>query len=1031
MKFRAVSDGPQSALVVDVQNPDDPVEVRRAVDQAIGKGLFAPGSAFQREIAAMRRYRMLKPGKPLALAQAVMLRQNGRLVLSDRSSLLSATRAVPAGGGEITRAANALSFNIPTTGTGAWSAADAASITALVQLLYPELVNNVLGPPGWSGKVSILNLDPRLGFGDEVIGALVIINGSDVEIDFPTFSDYETQFLAMAQALAQTFHGTMRMAYDSWEQGMARAAAVVAARDLQPVINAAGNSVDPSNGFYYTPNYDVLNQPALGNNTFTPPTPSDASFNPNTLSGMLVPRIEMASTAWLKCFIENPSFFKTFNSAYYAAYAANSGVANDTSQLRGLAASADPTVELLQFDDWYERQYALDTSISTGTKLYAYAGPTFPSSTTSGDSGAQVFVVYYNTTSTGDELPLSGESFIVYWDYTLDTQLYLPTFESVEVSNGFGTVAPYFTNIGSAMRVAMDFPINRDYLRIYFPALETGSETTPNSFSGVVVGSDTGALSVTFEGGGGPISAGVADGSFGAAGSSGAVPTGFSRTTLAYTPTGGTPTTFRRNLYVRPDTSSLNGVAPLFVLSTPDNIQTLSHPFPAGLQMISLPVQPLSTDLASVLGVSSATLLAAQWEQSSSANDKYLLYPTLPRAQPGYALWVSLPAAVTASSITGVRTDNQKSITIGAEYGWNQIATPYAVNADLATDVTVQYLGDTPVSFSQAVANGWISTGVIAYTPASGYEDITNAATTDVPTNTLEAWKGYWIRVLVTEGITLTFANPNNRAAPRTRTVSASPAAADWSVPLRLSDGAGNSSAATFGQSARTTSAFTGTLDVASPPAPARAIPMTLQFSEPTWSTGISTGGAFLADYKQSGVRGDWSLSVTVPPGVHTYTLSWTGAATLPKGTRLSITDTATGTQTVMNSSSSIAFTTGKAETTRAFQITALPRSANRLVVTSVVAIPAMVNGRAARTVSISYEVSEAAQASIAILRSGRIVRHLVQGRAVEVGTNQAVWDTRDDAGRSLPAGVYSVQVTANSTEGDVSRTIVPLILAR
>ena len=53
---------------------------------------------------------------------------------------------------------------------------------------------------------------------------------------------------------------------------------------------------------------------------------------------MLIPRMQMASTAWLKCFIENPSFFKTFNTGspdglgstgFYGAYNADATVAND------------------------------------------------------------------------------------------------------------------------------------------------------------------------------------------------------------------------------------------------------------------------------------------------------------------------------------------------------------------------------------------------------------------------------------------------------------------------------------------------------------------------------------------------------------------------------------------------------------------------------------------------------------------------------------------------------------------------------
>src|SRR5262249_14598120 len=272
---------------------------------------------------------------------------------------------------------------------------------------------------------------------------LLVINGSHVDIYLPSFSNDQDLFPAMSQTMAQAFHARTRIAFDAWEIGMARAATVVAARDLQ---SFNGTSLDPANGFYYTPSYDLLTHPPLPNTPFPPPTKPNQPFNPTTLSGMLVPRLQMSSTAWLKCYIENPSFFKQFNAAYYAAFTADHNVANDVTRLRALAKSVVATVELQDFDTWFERQYILDSSVTPGPKVYAYTQPTFPSNTQGDDSGAVIFVVYYQTTTTGDETDLSGLSNVVYWDFDFANRLFLPSFEKINIVNGFGTVAPFFTN---------------------------------------------------------------------------------------------------------------------------------------------------------------------------------------------------------------------------------------------------------------------------------------------------------------------------------------------------------------------------------------------------------------------------------------------------------------------------------------------------------------------------------------------------------------------------------------------------------
>lgn len=1022
-KFRTVSDGPQSALIVDIRDPADAAGVRKTIEEQVGPRLQARNSALHREIDFLRSHRLVKPGQQLILGDAVLLRHNGRLLMP------------PPPNGPRTRDNNQLTYVIPTSGDGAWTPAAANELRQIVDLLYPELVR-VLGIPAARANynVTILNKDPRFGKVDEVIGALVVYNASGgLEIWFPTFSAWETRFLAMAHSIAQTFHGPARIAYDAWEIGMARAATVIAARDLQPQIIQLGQSVNPANGFFFTPFYDLLNQPALGNNTFTPPTKSNQNFVPTTLSGMLVPRLQMSSTAWLKCYIENPTFLSRFNAAYYAAFVADPKVANDVTRLRTFLRSVLPTVELQPVDDWYEQQYVLDTSVTPGPKIYAYTLPTFPTAGQGNDSGAAVFLVYYETTRTGDELDRDGSVDVVYWDYLFANRLFLPSFEKVTIAGGFGTVAPFFANIGGnpadQMRVAMDFPVNKDYVRVYFPAGETGTQAQPNDFSGVVVGADSGTLNLIYENGAAfnlPVKQGV----FGGRSSSGSVPNNFSRTRMIFTPDTGAPVTAQRNTAF----NNTLGVAPIFVVGAPSTVTTLTHTFAGGPQMISLPIRPLTSDLARVLGTNPNTTLLAQYRQDLPVPpnpDKYVRYPSLGLYQPGYGLWSNFGTAVNATSIKGERTDTQRNVSVSLQFGWNVVGTPYAATVNVATDLQFQYLGSDPVGFSQAITNGWIAAGVIGYSPSAGYQDITTTSDVSFPRNALESWKGYWVRVIVPEGVTITYLNPSraSRAAGRSR-ADENPSTPGWRIPLQLRDGSGHTSFALLGQAPNASESFHPALDIASPPAfPGTGGPA-IRFPHRDWDS-ASDGRAveFLSDFRSLGARSTWDLTVTAPNPGESYTLTWSDTAALPRGTRVTLVDLESGTRQVMNSSSSYTFRPGAP--TRRFQILAEPHAPGRIFVSNVHVSTPPVPGRGVSAVTLSYELSGAAETTVEIRLGGRTVRRLTSGRAATAGLNQMVWDTKDDQGRSVAAGAYTVQITARTSDGEQTRTVTPLLLTR
>jgi hypothetical protein len=67
-------------------------------------------------------------------------------------------------------------------------------------------------------------------------------------------------------------------------------------------------------------------------------------------------------------------------------------------------------------------------------------------------------------------------------------------------------------------------------------------------------------------------------------------------------------------------------------------------------------------------------------------------------------------------------------------------------------------------------------------------------------------------------------------------------------------------------------------------------------------------------------------------------------------------------------------------------------------------------------TASIEFELPAARQVSLEIIDlAGRRVRRLVGGRDFPPGHHQLLWDGLDDAARAVPAGVYTVRLTAGS----------------
>jgi hypothetical protein len=1036
--FKTVASGPMSAHVVDVARTRADQD-RTAVADAVRAVRARRDPGVTRFIAELRRTLRydgpLTPGVP----DIVVLRRDGKLVLPTVGR---------------TRVPNELTFAFrPTNTSGGWTASWESDLRALIGVIYGEL-KNVYGPPAWSGTVTIINGD-TLPAGEIISDPNALSGGvynvSAGEITLPQNLSVQSAVLNLTQMLAIAFHGPALISYDPWERGMARAATLLTLRNVQPILRtmpsaAFGGTLGDFNVYdplwHALDRYDWLNQPALGNDRFFPVSKKDAQANTAGWPNMLIPRLQMSGSAWLKVLTEAPSFLAAFNGAYYAALASDPGLRNRIPDLvalakQSLASTGASAVEGLPFDEWYMRQYALDTSVSPGPKLYAIPSALRPDPADD-DYAIGLILIYYRTTfdagGNSNEVDLNGTGYPIYRDYTFDNRLFIGAqYERVDVRDGIGTVAPtFFNTIGGdaalegRMRITMDFPLGAEAVRVEAAPRSSGKTTTPNTFWGVVVGSDTGTIRLEADG----LVSGdipVRQGAFGAAVDA-ALLSQPRRATITFTDSLGN-TTQRRLV------TGVGEQVVVFMVQSPVDARDVQ--LPGGPAMIAFPLRPLQSRAADALRdpatgaplFDDGTLLMAQWRQNLPGDDKYARYPSMEPITPGKGYWMSLPAP-TNVRVTGRLASRDRDVTVGLLYGWNQIGNPYETAIPVET-LQFQYLADNvPVDLATAVSRGWIVSHTIpgvgqaaiwGYSPATGY----------APATALEPWTGYWIRVLVSDGLTLTYPSPAGRSLSLPKRASAqvsgrsAPTSGGWSLRLIVTDPAGLGASAVIGQQAGATRGRDAQFDAPAPPGFLPSMP-SVAFNQTDWG---DQSGLYYSDIRATGDRMPWRVTVHTPTPNGTYTLRWSRSGSVPRSTRLCLVDVATGRRQYMHTTSSYSFEAG-GTATRVFEVIPELRGAQALRILNARAEQSRASG--GRSVNLSFDLSSAASVTAQIAdTSGRTVRRIAQGRAAETGSTALLWDTRDDRGISVPAGAYTLVITARNADGEMAKAVLPVVLVR
>ncbi|HEX8550714.1 MAG TPA: hypothetical protein VF681_04075 [Abditibacteriaceae bacterium] len=839
----------------------------------------------------------------------------------------------------------------------------------------------------------------------------------------------------LARQMLIAFHGAKIFAFDAWELGFSDAAALVLSYQLHP-----SSTFDPSSlGVYLLPIYDLLNRPELGNPFF---------FSQGTSPNLGFYRAGMAQAAWLKVWVENRDFFRRMNTGYYARLGSSPSIGGDTPALKAVAASIVPTIEGLNFADWYRRQFVLDTAITTGEKLWLAVVP--QPNLTSGDTRSVFFGIAqrYRTYSNGDERPISGSGTIGAFN---ENNVNISTL-SEELQNDGQAI---FNSLGESELNSQNVPVDEipvigftgtgtpEQARIrivvvageaqseaIFPYGVAGTTNSPSGFYGAVVNGTKGSISIATTNR--TSSRTLARGAF-ADGS--AYPSAQAvKTRFTLTPTDGAAAkSFFRNgawSYYGGQTQSLA----VILETAPGNAAVNASWNISGVnkwRMISLPLFPTESDEATVLGIDRTLLQLARYRPNLPAprttvnsiafgitSQKHELYPNIAEPfTPGRGYWLQLNANL-ATTVRGGEPTRARPYEVPLLGGWNQIGVPY--NRGFTTNSLRVVHGTTSMPLATAISTGVICAGVWRWKASGGYDRVDYGDTTN---QTLQPFEGIYIYSRPARGVKLVFdAATTSQAVIKRAAVSTQ----NWRVPMVATATSGSTVTgrdddAGFGVTGTTNGILTQR-PAARPPAGPRSL--TLAFSSSGDSASDATNAGAPSGWAESLLKPNstmvWNGFVDGTAANETVTLAWGSFSALPVSLNATFIDLLTNTRIDMTKQNRYSFVSnGKS---RIFRIEAAPRSAG---IQSFKATT--LSG--SRSVQIDGTFSISGQAIIEIeTPDGELVVG-IGNRAVAVGTSTWFWSGKDASRAPAPAGNYVARLYFRDANGHNAQATAAFVL--
>ncbi len=368
----------------------------------------------------------------------------------------------------------------------------------------------------------------------------------------------------------------------------------------------------------------------------------------------------------------------------------------------------------------------------------------------------------------------------------------------------------------------------------------------------------------------------------------------------------------------------------------------------------------------------------------------------------GYFLKADTPVQpnLSGTPITG-------EVRIPLQTGWNLISNPYLTElawSDAA--IRVESAGEVR-GLNEAAQAGWIANyGWMWDATQRRYQLLYDPAILPIARGTLPAGQAAW--VLALRPCTLIL-NPATRGRAETR---AFMNASMWALRLQAVV-EGHSSEVVLGRG-RSVQA------IAPPDAPTGEMPvqLRLQHAQQRLSADLRT---------ETPMRWHLRLQVASGEAARIVELRLPDIALLPHGIDMRLRDEQTGRAIPLRGRGIYRFTV-PAEGGE-FHFTIEPTRRSQLLRILMPSVSGGRNGNGAFVIQAT--LTAAAQVQAQVLLNGRTVRTLPLQTVRSAGQVQLTWDGRDDVGRALPPGAYTVQIMAQSEDGQIARSVVPILLTR
>lgn len=417
-----------------------------------------------------------------------------------------------------------------------------------------------------------------------------------------------------------------------------------------------------------------------------------------------------------------------------------------------------------------------------------------------------------------------------------------------------------------------------------------------------------------------------------------------------------------------------------------------------GVGTLALPL--LSSLTLSELGIQGPI---AYWDASGQ---QYVYGTSRTPLQIGTGYWIRAIDSASRQFAGQVTTDPYSLSLIGR--GWNFISLPFVAPMIWnVQSIKVRRRTDEK-TLAEAQAAGWMEDFAWGWqqnpdNSSSGrYVLIHDSSVIPGIANQLEPWKGYWVKANV--GCELVFPPPSSLSVNRAL-LRRDPSRHGWMFTLSAKTDDSRDSVY-LGSSSYTHS---GRLQIAKPPAaPGGTNGVEVSIATPQARDVLGV------DLRQRMGSGDaWHVLVRATEANADVALSWSDLGRAPRGLRFYLIDDTTGSRRYMRTTSHYIFRTNVPGEQRRFRIEADTSDDARLHANLTV------NNSGPHGVQMSLVLSKVAAVDARVITpSGKVVAVLARGMPCQQGLNMLLWNGNSATGAALPRGVYLIDLTATTDEG-------------